>query len=157
MNRRSCERLAPVLEPGIAPETLCFSSEVFFYFLERELAQAERYGNYSAFVVCRLSAPDGEQQRQVVQEAVRCLGRNIRATDYLGMVDTDSAGIILQNTTVENAAIAASRLEEEVSLQLSALNGGSEFSLVFAVYPTEANTFQALKTLVTTRLGETVQ
>ena len=65
----------------------------------------------------------------------------------------NTAGIILQNTTVENAARVAGRLEEEITLQLSALNGGTQFDLAVAVYPTEANTFSALKSLAKTRLG----
>ena len=57
--------LEPIRQPGFPPEDLCLSKEFFFYFLERELVQAERYGNYAAILLLRLEAGgDGEEGRE---------------------------------------------------------------------------------------------
>lgn len=148
--------MASILQPGLSPEFFCFAPSSFFYFLERELIQSERYGNYAALVLCRLDA--GERTEGApAKELVRCLSRNIRATDALGFLEETTVGIVLQNATVANTCKIAERLKEEVALCLRALNYDSPWSLSFAVYPTEANTFESLRTLAETRLVQPVQ
>ena len=148
--------LEPVLHPSVPPETLCFSSAAFFGFLERELVQAERYGNYSTLILCQPPAGDPSRDADIMNGMVRCLRGHIRATDFLGIVDKTIAGIVLQNTTVENAGKVSDRLKEEVGLYLSAQGIQGALQLSSAVYPTEANTFDSIRKLAEARLKETI-
>ena len=150
------EWLGSLLQPGFSQDLFCFAPSSFFYFLERDLIQSERYGNYAAFLLCRVG-PGQNGQEQQTKEVVRCLSRNIRATDALGMVDDRTVGVVLQNATVPNTCKVAERLKEEVSLHLRAFDNSADWILSFAVYPTEANTFEALRSLAESRLDQPVQ
>jgi len=152
MNLRFSDRLSPVLEPHVPPNLVCFTSQIFHFFLDRELVEAERYGNYSALLLFRAEEPKMDSDHDVIQELIKCVSENIRETDYLGSVDSRTVGVILKNTTVENTKRVVERLGEEITLRLTYDQKTSDFEVSSAVYPTEANTYESLTALASDRL-----
>jgi hypothetical protein len=140
--------VSAILEPSLPPGLQCFTSEGFDFFHTRELAEAIRYAHFSAFSLFRISDPeDGER----LEKLVRCLSRNIRKTDLLGRLSSDTVGIILQHATVENAVQVLGRLKRE----LNNVFGGEQVKAIHgsvAVFPTEANTLEGLTGLAWSRL-----
>jgi hypothetical protein len=142
--------VSAILEPTLPQEAQCFTSEGFGFFLARELAGAVRYAHFAAFSLFRVS---GQEEEDKLEKLVRCLSRNIRQTDYLGRLTSDTVGVILQHATVENAAQVLERLKRE----LRDVFGGEEVPAVHgsvAVFPTEANTREGLTGLAWSRLQE---
>ena len=148
MNPESAEGLSAILEPSFPRETACFNREGFQFFLAREVAEANRYGYFSAFALFQVeSGNNGAYLKRLVET----LSRNIRATDYLGVLDESTVGVIFQHATVDSARRVLNRLRGELSLVFVAHNGGS-LKEACTVFPTEANTLESLKSLVEERL-----
>jgi GGDEF domain-containing protein len=152
MNLRFTDRLSPVLEPHVPTNLVCFTSQIFHFFLDRELVEAERYGNYTAFLLFRIDEADAHSDHGAIQELIKCVSGNIRETDYLGSVDSRTIGVILKNATVESTARVVERLGDEISLCLTHDERATEFEISSAVYPTEANTYDSLTSLASDRL-----
>ena len=145
-NRESV--IAGILEPSLPPGIECFNSEGFEFFLTRELAESMRYAYFSAFSLFRVN---GVEDGEGLERLARCLTRNVRKTDFVGRVDQDTIGIILQHATVDSAAQVLERLKRE----LINVFGGRHIETIrdaVAVFPTEANTLEALKDLAWSRL-----
>jgi GGDEF domain-containing protein len=122
--------------------------------LDRELVEAERYGHHSAFVLFRLDGRPKLEGHNLPHELTLCLADNIRETDYLASIDGKTTGVILKNATVENTGKAIDRLKEEIRLRLTYAHRTPRFRVSSAVCPTEANTFDSIKSLAEARLEE---
>ena len=140
--------LASILESSTPSDVTCFNPEGLRYFLGRELAESNRYGYFSSLALFRLgSSLSGED----LQKLLRCLSQSIRSTDFLGMVDDNTVGLILQHASVQSADNVVCRLRSEISNVLPAHNGNAVTG-AFAVFPTEANTLESLERLAKSRL-----
>jgi hypothetical protein len=139
-----------ILEPSMPPETACFNADGFRFFLTRELAESNRYGHFSALAIFRIQGPGSGGQ---VERLVRCLAQGTRATDFMGRLNTDTVGIIIQHATIENARRVMERLHEEVARSFPSPEDASVKGTI-AVFPTEANTQEALTDLAQRRLEE---
>ena len=129
-----------------------FAPTSFFFFLERELAAAERYGFYVSYLLFRLPGQlngSGEEAREALSGT---LSDNIRVTDYLGEVDDGTLGVILLNTTKDDVDKVKARLQEEARLRLAHLSEGGHPQIGDAVYPTEANSVKELVDLALDRI-----
>lgn len=129
-----------------------FAPTSFFFFLERELAAAERYGFYVSYLLFRIPSHLNGHAETARAALTSSLGSNIRATDYLGEVDDRTLGVILLNTTSEDVGKVRERLQEEARLQLARLPEDSLPDVAEAVYPTEANSTRELTALAGSRL-----
>jgi len=137
-----------MLEPSIPGELGCFNSDFFKFFLERELAESNRYGYFSGYALFRMDEADDE----AIKKLVRCLSSNVRNTDYVGLLDGQTVALILQHASVEATSSVLHRLEGEVSSVLPPRDGHA-IRGSYAVFPTEANTQDALTSLAERRLG----
>ncbi|GAB4251168.1 MAG: hypothetical protein Kow00109_26950 [Acidobacteriota bacterium] len=142
---------APIslLQPSFPPELNCFNREGFHFFLSRQLAEARRYGYFTGYALFRLDTSD---TNGLLGRVAQCLARNVRKTDFLGLLDDRTLGLILQHTTVRDAQGVLERLNHE----LSRFCPHREFSVIasaVAVFPTEANTLEQLEELAGTRLA----
>mgnify|MGYP006303970289 CR=1 FL=1 len=148
MNLQIEGSLAAILTPSFPPELHCFNSESFHFFLDRELAESNRYGHFSCFALFHFeSSHNGE----LLHKFVRALSENIRNTDYLGMIDDSTVGLILQHASVENTRKVMDRLVKELKAVFPSQNGVS-IRASSAVFPTEANTRASLEGLAEERL-----
>lgn len=148
MNASVNQRIAPILEGSFGPEVVCFNPDGFHYCLARELAESKRYGHFSGFIVFRLESADDDRELHYL---VRLLSRSIRDTDYIGLLDRRTVGVIVQHATVENTRRVLQRLRRE--LQTSTSIQESDLSTASAVFPSEANTLEGLQGLASERLA----
>ncbi len=144
-------RIASILEGSFGWDVACFNPDGFHYCLARELAESMRYGHFAGFLVFRVEGCNGGDE---VHRLVRFLGRNVRDTDFIGLLDRRTVGVILQYATVENTRRVLQRLREEIrgwfpeeEIQILAAS---------AVFPSEANTMDALENLAQERLKQAV-
>lgn len=147
INAHVNQRIAPILESSFSPEVACFNRDGFFYCLARELAESKRYGHFSGFIVFRMESVEPDED---VNRLVRVLSRNIRDTDYIGLLDRKTVGVILQHATIENTRMVLNRLRSEIETL-----GPIDHSFVgsaSAVFPSEANTLESLQGLAEERL-----
>lgn len=146
MNRR----IAPILELSFFPAVACFNPDGFLYCLARELAESKRYGQFSGLLFFRVDdqVPDERRQR-----LVRCLYEHIRDTDFIGLLDERTIGVILQHVTVENTEVVLGRLRGVLG---SLVGSSPAVGISSAVFPTEANTLDGLFSLAEQRLAQTV-
>jgi hypothetical protein len=149
MSLEPAEGVTAILEPSFPPETRCFNCGGFQFFLAREVAEANRYGYFTAYALFRLVPSDGGEH---LKKLVETLSRSIRATDYIGVLDQSTVGVIFQHATVQNAKLVLERLRGELKWALIKGNGVS-LRDACGVFPTEANTLEALRLSVEARLG----
>jgi len=149
MSLEPSEGVTAILEPSFPPETRCFNCGGFQFFLAREVAEANRYGYFTAYALFRLVPSDGGEH---LKKLVEALSRNIRATDYIGVLDQSTVGVIFQHATVQNAKLVLERLRGELKWALIKGNGVS-LRDACGVFPTEANTLETLRLSVEARLG----
>lgn len=138
-----------ILEPSLPPGIECFTAEGFDFFLHRELAESMRYAYFSAFSLFRIS---GTEAGEPLEKLARCVSRNVRKTDYVGRLGTDTIGVILQHATIENASQVLDRLKRELAILFGGNHLQSSIQASVAVYPTEANTLESLRDLAWKRL-----
>jgi hypothetical protein len=141
--------LKSVRDPSLDSDTSCLTSGGFEFLLERQVAVAQRYGYYFTLVLLRLKSEARTLRRET---AFNLVTLRLRRSDYIGRLDVQTIGIILQHATVEIAQGVVERLRSEV------VNGFPEFARGIlcssAGYPTEAGTALDLKTLAAKRLIE---
>ncbi len=136
-----------ILDPSLDRDTAFLSAEAFQFVLGRQLAGAQRYGHYFTLVLMGL---DRGRDLPCWERAVQIVARKLRRSDYLGKLDDQTIGVILQHASEGDAQKVVKRLSSEAS---SAFPGGQRrVSFSSAVYPTEANTVPDLKILAAKRL-----
>lgn len=140
-----------LLQPSFPPDLNCFNREGFQFFLSRQLAEARRYGYFTGYALFRLEAPE---PNGFLGRVAQCLARNVRKTDFLGLLDDRTLGLILQHTTVRDARGVLERLNGELS-RFCPSREFAAISAAVAVFPTEANTLQELERLAGERLNGT--
>lgn len=139
-------RVAGSLGTAISTGPPLFSVQCFFFFLSREIAEAQRYGHFVSFFVFHL-----EQPFSGMETLASILRSSTRQTDYMGRIDSQTLGMILLNTTVSDAEAAATRLRREMRLHLE-LGSYMPVKVTFCVFPSEANSFETLRSLAFSRL-----
>ena len=125
-------------------DTNCLTSTGFEFFLARQVPEAQRYGYFFTLLLIRLES-DLHRDKAFELAAMR-----LRRSDYVGRWDDRTMGIVLQYAPMGIAPKVVERLYSEVFSALSQGMRGVSFSS--AVYPTEATTLPALKTLAAKRL-----
>ncbi|HEY2930960.1 MAG TPA: hypothetical protein VGK99_04375 [Acidobacteriota bacterium] len=135
--KRSPDDLLSILEPKIP----CIKRDNFFYFLEQEVARAERYHFYVSLLLIRSYGAD----QTSLEELADFLSTQLRVTDYLGIIDKATVGIIILNAKPENSWGVLERLKSDF-IRAGSKDGPTARKLVatLAVYPTEANSLRAL-------------
>jgi hypothetical protein len=145
------DRREPFLQPSFPSELGCFTSEIFEFLLDRQVAEAERYGNYTALLLFQLKGT--EVPKRATEALTTCLSRNIRASDFLALLENGTLAVVLLNATVETAERVLKRLEEEALLHLSCTGLSLKLALSSACYPSEAANVNELKELARSRLS----
>lgn len=144
-------RIASILDGSFGWEVACFNPDGFYYCLARELAEAMRYGHFAGFLLFRVESRNGGDE---VHRLVRFLGRNVRDTDFIGLLDGRTVGVILQYATVENTRRVLQRLRGEIRNWFP--DEEPPIHAALAVFPSEANTLEALQVLAQDRLEQAV-
>ena len=145
------DRREPFLQPSLPSELRCFTSEMFEFFLDRQLAEAERYGNYTTLLFFQVKG--GEVPKEAMRVLTTCLSRNIRVSDFLALLEEKTLAVVLLNATAETAAGVLKRLEEEALLHLACADQKLKLAFSSACYPSEAGTVDELKDLAFSRLS----
>lgn len=143
--KRTPGDLLSILEPKIP----CIKRDNFLYFLEQEVVRAERYHFYVSLLLIRSHGAD----HQSLEELADFLSTHLRITDYLGIIDKITVGIIILNAKPENSRVVLERLKSDF-LDGRNKSGTAKKKLVAAlsVYPTEANTLKSLYSTALRRL-----
>ncbi|GAB4124916.1 MAG: hypothetical protein Kow001_21540 [Acidobacteriota bacterium] len=144
-------RIASILDGSFGWDVACFKPDGFYYCLARELAESMRYGHFAGFLVFRLESRNGGDE---IHRLVRFLGRNVRDTDFIGLLDGRTVGVILQYATVENTRRVLQRLRSEIKSCFP--DEEPRIHAASAVFPSEANTLDALQGLARERLEQAV-
>jgi len=144
--KRTPGDLLSILEPKIH----CIKRENFLYFLEQEVMRAERYHFYVSLLLIRSNGAD----QHSLEELANFLSTQLRTTDYLGIIDEITIGIIILNAKSENSQIVLERLKSDF-LRAGSRRGpaAKKLAAALAVYPTEANTLRSLYATALKRLG----
>ncbi len=124
----------------------------FLFFLDKELACAERYNH---FVSILLLEPEGlakSKQGSSLDRLAQALTSHVRKSDSVGSIKQGTLGIILSHTSSEGAVSVLERLK----LEATYLSGGPQkvrLKASCAVYPSEANSLESLCSLAIQRLA----
>ena len=145
------DRREPFLQPSLPTELGCFTSEMFEFFLDRQVAGAERYGNYTTLPLFQLKG--GKVPKKATEVLTTCLSRNIRASDFLALLEDQTLAVVLLNATTKTAEGVLKRLEEEALLHLSCAGQSLKLAVSSACYPSEAANVKDLKALAHSRLA----
>ncbi len=145
------QRIASILEGSFGPNIACFNADGFYYCLARELAESKRYGHFAGYLVFRLEGRNGDD---ALHKLVRFLSRSVRDTDFIGLLDRKTVGVILQHATVENTRKVLQRLR--IEMQSWFPGGEVQVGTASAVFPSEANTLESLRGLAEERLQQAV-
>ena len=125
----------------------------FLFFLDKELACAERYNH---FVSILLLEPEGlakSEQGSSLDRLAQALASHVRKSDSVGSIKQGTLGIILSHTSSEGALSVLERLK----LEATYLSGGPQkvrLKTSCASYPSEANSVGSLCSLAMQRLAE---
>ncbi len=125
----------------------------FLFFLDKELACAERYNH---FVSILLLEPEGlakSKQGSSLDRLAQALTSHVRKSDSVGSIKQGTLGIILSHTSSEGAVSVLERLK----LEATYLAGGPKkvrLKTSCASYPSEANSVGSLCSLAMQRLAE---
>ncbi len=137
-----------LLQPSFPPALNCFSRDSLRFFLTRQLLEARRYGYFIGISLFRIESPNG---KNLTNRVVQSIAQSVRRTDYIGLLNDNTVGVILQHTTVRDAARVLERLRQEIR-QFCPTEGLDLIRSSVAVFPTEANTLGELQALAEQRL-----
>ncbi len=127
----------------------------FLFFLDKELACAERYNH---FVSILLLEPEGlakSKQGFSFDRVAQVLASQVRRSDSVGSIKQGTLGIILSHTSSEGAL----RVLERLRLEAMYLSGGPQkvrLKASCASYPSEANSVESLCSLAMQRLADPI-
>ena len=125
----------------------------FLFFLDKELACAERYNHFVSILLLEPEGLEKSGQAPGLDRLAQALARHVRRSDSVGSVKQGTLGIILSHTSSEGALSVLERLK----LEAMYLSGGPQKVRVkasCAVYPSEANSVESLCSLAIQRLTE---
>jgi hypothetical protein len=131
----------------------CVKESVFFYFLESELARAQRYNFFTSLVLFTIEGPE---ERKQLADLAAFLNDRVRTTDLIGCLGEKMLGVILLNSNLETAGHTALRLGQEARLHVFRNDPHLRIKSAVAVYPTEASSVEGLYSRARARLQGTM-
>ncbi len=137
--------------PGIL-SSIFFDPQTFLFFLDKELACAERYNHFVSILLFKPAELAGSRQGSTLDPLARALASNVRKSDWVGTISEGTLGVILSHISRDGAGIVLERLRFEAI----GLSGGPQqvqLKASYAVYPSEANTLESLCNLAIQRLN----
>ena len=132
--------------------SLFLDPRTFLFFLDKELACAERYNHYVSVLLLKPERPGKSEPGSSLDRLARALVPHVRKSDSVGSIRQGTLGIILSHTSIDGVGIVLERLRFEAMC----LSGGPQKSIVkasYAVYPSEANSLGTLCDLAIQRLA----
>jgi len=135
-------------------DSIFLDPQIFFSLLDKELARAERYNQYVSILLLKIEGVPRQEQDVWLARLAQVLADKVRKSDYLGVWEEGTLGVILTCASAEKAHIALERLRFEALICLS--DGPQEIHLKtsYAAYPSEANLLEPLCDLAIQRLTD---
>ena len=127
---------------------------IFLFFLDKELARAERYTHFVSILLFQPAGLQKSEQGSKFDQLAQALAKNVRKSDYVGNIKEGILGIIVMHSNIEGARIVLERLRFEALLCLADDPQKSCLKASYAVYPSEANSLDSLCDLAIQRLTE---
>ena len=124
----------------------------FLFFLDKELACAERYNHFVSILLLEPESLTQSKQGSSLDRLAQALASHVRRSDSVGSIKQGTLGIILSHTSSDGAAVVLERLK----LEATYLSGGPQkvrLKASCAVYPSEANSLESLCSLAIQRLA----
>ena len=134
------------------PHLPYYKKPFFMYFLKHEAARAERYNSFFSLLLLQVQG-DSPYSQPELDYLTFLLGNHVRGTDHLGTLGRGALAVILLNASREGSLIVLERLTADLGLNASS-ELREKLRLSFAVYPTEANSAEALHALAWDRLPD---
>jgi GGDEF domain-containing protein len=131
----------------------CVRESVFFFFLESELARAQRYNFFTSLILFTI---EGHEEAEQLRNLAAFLNSRVRVTDLVGCLGDKMLGVVLLNSNLENADQTARRLTREAKLHLVGNDPNLLIKSAAAVYPTEASSVGTLYSRARTRLEKSM-
>ncbi len=133
-------------------DSIFLDPHIFLPLLDKELARAERYNQYVSILLLKLEGVSGREQSFWLERLAQVLANKVRKSDCFGGFEEGTLGVILICASAENARIALERLRVEALLCLAGGPQGITLKTSYAVFPSEATSFDSLCDLATDRL-----
>ena len=127
----------------------------FLFFLDKELACAERYNHFVSILLLEPESLSKSKQSSSLDRLAQALASHVRRSDSVGSIKQGTLGIILSHTSSEGALSVLERLK----LEATYLSGGPQkvrLRTSCASYPSEANSVEALCSLALQRLADPI-
>ncbi len=124
----------------------------FLFFLDKELACAERYNHFVSILLLEPEGLSKSTQGSSLDRLAQALASHVRRSDSVGSIKQGTLGIILSHTSSDGALSVLERLK----LEATYLSGGPakvRLKASCAVYPSEANSLESLCSLAIQRLA----
>ncbi len=124
----------------------------FLFFLDKELACAERYNHFVSILLLEPESLTKSKQGASLGRLAQALASHVRRSDSVGSIKQGTLGIILSHTSSDGAVAVLERLK----LEATYLSGGPQkvrLKASCAVYPSEANSLESLCSLAIQRLA----
>ena len=136
----------------VKTDSIFLDPHIFLPLLDKELARAERYNQYVSILLLKLEGVPGREQSFWLERLAQVLADKVRKSDCFGGFEEGTLGVILICASAENARIALERLRVEALLCLAGGPQGITLKTSYAVFPSEATSFDSLCDLATDRL-----
>ncbi len=123
----------------------------FLFFLDKELACAQRYNHYVSILLLEPESLTKSKQGSSLDRLAQALTSHVRKSDSVGSIKQGTLGIILSHTSSDGAVSVLERLK----LEATYFSGGPQkvrLKASCAVYPSEANSLDSLCNLAIQRL-----
>ena len=127
----------------------------FLFFLDKELACAERYNHFVSILLLEPESLSKSKQSSNLDRLAQALASHVRRSDSVGSLKQGTLGIILSHTSSEGALSVLERLK----LEATYLSGGPQkvrLRTSCASYPSEANSVKSLCSLALQRLADPI-
>ncbi len=127
----------------------------FLFFLDKELACAERYNHCVSILLLEPESLTKPKQGSSLDRLAQTLASHVRRSDSVGGIKQGTLGLILSHTSSEGALSALERLK----LEAMYLSGGPQkvrLKTSCASYPSEANSVESLCSLAIERLADPI-
>ena len=127
----------------------------FLFFLDKELACAERYNHFVSILLLEPESLSKSKQSSSLDRLAQALASHVRRSDSVGSIKQGTLAIILSHTSSEGALSVLERLK----LEAMYLSGGPQtvrLKASCASYPSEANSVESLCSLAIQRLADPI-
>ncbi len=128
----------------------------FLFFLDKELACAERYNHFVSILLLEPESLSKSKQSSSLDRLAQALASHVRRSDSVGRIKQGTLGIILSHTSSEGALRVLERLKLEAMYLLSGGPQKVRLKTSCASYPSEANSVKSLCSLALQRLADPI-